>query len=59
MIFAWRDQPAALLEQHRNPRVTVPNFQDVLDRYAGLHKDSCNGSYWIPGSYVTSNSMSA
>jgi hypothetical protein len=32
--FCWCDQPAALLEQHGNPRVAVPDFQDALDRYA-------------------------
>ena len=34
MTFSWREQPAALLEQHFNPRVAVPSFQEALDRYA-------------------------
>jgi hypothetical protein len=34
MTFAWREQPAALLEQHFNPRVAVPDFQEALERYA-------------------------
>src|SRR4029453_12047093 len=30
MTFPWRDQPAALLEQHFNPRVAVPSLQKAL-----------------------------
>jgi hypothetical protein len=31
MTFPWREQPAALLEQHFNPRVAVPSFQEALE----------------------------
>jgi len=34
MTFPWREQPTSLLEQHFNPRVTVSDFQEILERYA-------------------------
>jgi hypothetical protein len=30
MTCAWREQPAALLEHHFNPRVAVPSLQKAL-----------------------------
>ncbi len=34
MTFAWREQPAALLKQHVNPHVAVPDFQEAMEQYA-------------------------
>ena len=48
MTFVWRDQPAALLEQHFNPRVAVPTFQEALERYAAR---SAAARQRIPGVY--------
>ena len=48
MTFSWREQPAPLLEQHFNPRVAVPHFQEVLDRYAAR---SVAARQRLPGVY--------
>ena len=48
MTFSWREQPAALLEQHFNPRVAVPSFQEALDRYAAR---SAAARQRLPGVY--------
>jgi arylformamidase len=48
MTFPWREQPAALLEQHFNPRVAVPSFQEALDRYAAR---SAAARQRLPGVY--------
>ncbi len=48
MTFSWREQPAALLEQHFNPRVAVPTFQEALDRYAA---GSAAARQSLPGVY--------
>jgi arylformamidase len=48
MTFPWRDQPAPLLEQHCNPRVAVPHFQEALDRYAAR---SAAARQRLPGVY--------
>jgi hypothetical protein len=48
MTFAWREQPAALLEQHFNPRVAVPDFQEALERYTAR---SAAARQRLPGVY--------
>src|SRR5262245_26945280 len=48
MTFAWREQPAPLLEQHFNPRVAVPHFQEVLGRYVAR---SAVARQRLPGVY--------
>jgi arylformamidase len=48
MTFAWREQPAALLEPHFNPRVAVPDFQEALERYAA---HSAAARQRLPGVY--------
>jgi hypothetical protein len=48
MTFAWREQPATLLEQHFNPRVAVPDFQEALARYAAR---SVAARQRLPGVY--------
>jgi arylformamidase len=48
MTLAWRTQPAALLEQHFNPRVAVPDFQQALARYATR---SAAVRQYLPGAY--------
>ena len=48
MTFPWREQPAPLLEQHFNPRVAVPHFQEALKRYAAR---SAAARQRLPGVY--------
>jgi len=48
MTFSWREQPAALLEQHFNPRVAVPDFQEALERHAAR---SAAARQRLPGVY--------
>ena len=48
MTFPWREQPTPLLEQHFNPRVAVPHFQEALARYAAR---SAAARQRLPGVY--------
>ncbi len=48
MTFPWREQPAALLAQHFNPRIAVPDFQEALERYAAR---SAAARQRLPGVY--------
>ena len=48
MTCPWREQPAPLLEQHCNPRVAVPHFQEALERYAAR---SAAARQRLPGFY--------